>query len=53
MLVGDQATAEDVVQEAFLGLHRTWLRGVKPANVLAYLRTAPRRSRSSSRRTTA
>jgi RNA polymerase sigma-70 factor (sigma-E family) len=40
MLVGDRATAEDVVQEAFLGLHRTWLRGVEPANVLAYLRTA-------------
>jgi DNA-directed RNA polymerase specialized sigma24 family protein len=26
MLVGDQSSAEDVVQEAFLGLHRNWAR---------------------------
>lgn len=40
LLVGDQPTAEDVVQEAFLGLHRNWRRGHDPANLLAYLRTA-------------
>jgi RNA polymerase sigma-70 factor (sigma-E family) len=40
LLVDDQATAEDVVQEAFAGLHRHWggLRDVAAA--LGYLRTA-------------
>jgi RNA polymerase sigma-70 factor (sigma-E family) len=40
MLVGDQTTAEDVVQEAFLGLYRGWHRVRDPGNVLGYLRTA-------------
>jgi len=40
MMVGDQATAEDAVQEAFLGLHRNWQRIESSPNVLAYLRTA-------------
>jgi RNA polymerase sigma-70 factor (sigma-E family) len=40
MLVGDQATAEDVVQEAFLGLYRAWDRVRDPDAVLGYLRTA-------------
>jgi RNA polymerase sigma-70 factor (sigma-E family) len=40
MLVGDQGTAEDVVQEAFLGLYRGWHRVRDQASVLAYLRAA-------------
>ena len=40
VLVGDQATAEDVVQEAFLGLYRAWDRVRDPDAVLGYLRTA-------------
>lgn len=40
LLVDEQATAEDVVQEAFTGLHRNWnsLRDAKAA--VGYLRTA-------------
>jgi RNA polymerase sigma-70 factor (sigma-E family) len=40
MLVGDQSTAEDVVQDAFLGLYRAWARVRDPDAVLGYLRTA-------------
>jgi RNA polymerase sigma-70 factor (sigma-E family) len=40
MLVGDRDTAEDVVQEAFLGLYRSWDRLRDPDAVLGYLRTA-------------
>jgi RNA polymerase sigma factor (sigma-70 family) len=40
MLVGDQSTAEDVVQDAFLGLYRAWDRIRDPDAVLGYLRTA-------------
>jgi RNA polymerase sigma-70 factor (sigma-E family) len=40
LLVGDQTTAEDVVQEAFLGLYQGWHRIRDPGNVLGYLRTA-------------
>ncbi|HEY6314160.1 MAG TPA: SigE family RNA polymerase sigma factor [Streptosporangiaceae bacterium] len=40
LLMGDQATAEDVVQEAFLGLYRVWQPGREPDDVLAYLRTS-------------
>jgi RNA polymerase sigma-70 factor (sigma-E family) len=40
MLTGDQQTAEDVVQDAFLGLHRNWDQVRDPASLLAYLRTA-------------
>jgi RNA polymerase sigma-70 factor (sigma-E family) len=39
VLVGDQATAEDVVQEAFLGVYRHWSR-VEADDPLPYLRTA-------------
>jgi RNA polymerase sigma-70 factor (sigma-E family) len=39
MLVGDQPTAEDIVQEAFLNLYRGWHR-VRGNTVLGYLRTA-------------
>jgi len=38
LLVGDQASAEDVVQEAFIGLHRASLRDQDKA--LPYLRVA-------------
>jgi len=40
MLVGDQSTAEDVVQDAFLGLYGAWDRVRDPDAVLGYLRTA-------------
>ena len=40
LLVGDRATAEDVVQDAFLGLYRGWRRLRDPAKALAYLRAA-------------
>jgi RNA polymerase sigma factor (sigma-70 family) len=40
MFVGDQPTAEDVVQEAFLGLYRGWHRVRDQGTVVAYLRTA-------------
>ena len=40
LLVGDQATAEDVVQDAFVGLYRGWERLRDPGNALGYLRTA-------------
>jgi len=40
LLTGDRATAEDVVQDAFLGLHRHWDEVRDPDKVLAYLRKA-------------
>jgi RNA polymerase sigma-70 factor (sigma-E family) len=40
LLVDDPATAEDVVQEAFAGLHRHWAGLRDAAAALAYLRTA-------------
>ena len=40
MLTGDRATAEDVVQDAFLGLYRRWSRLDDPRNAISYLRTA-------------
>jgi RNA polymerase sigma-70 factor (sigma-E family) len=40
MLTGDQQTAEDVVQDAFFGLHRNWDQIRDPASLPAYLRTA-------------
>jgi DNA-directed RNA polymerase specialized sigma24 family protein len=39
-LVGDRPTAEDVVQEAFAGLHRSVHRISDPGKSLAYLRSA-------------
>jgi RNA polymerase sigma factor (sigma-70 family) len=40
MLLGDQPTAEDVVQDAFLGLQRGLPRLREPAKALPYLRTS-------------
>lgn len=40
MLVGDQASAEDVVQEAFLGLYRNWQSLDDHARVTGYLRVS-------------
>ena len=40
MLVGDQTTAEDVVQDSFLGLFRGWSRLRDPEHALGYLRTS-------------
>jgi RNA polymerase sigma-70 factor (sigma-E family) len=40
MLTGDRATAEDVVQDAFVGLYRRWLRLNDSSNCLPYLRTS-------------
>jgi RNA polymerase sigma-70 factor (sigma-E family) len=40
LLVGDQASAEDVVQEAFLGLYRNWLGLNDRDRAAGYLRAA-------------
>ena len=40
LLVGDQESAEDVVQEAFCGLYRNWDGLDDPSRVLGYLRVA-------------
>ncbi|MQY05625.1 RNA polymerase sigma factor [Actinomadura macrotermitis] len=40
LLVGDRGLAEEVVQDAFLGLHRRWRRTGPPENPEAYLRTS-------------
>ena len=40
LLVGDRTTAEDVVQDAFVGLYRGWSRIREPAKALGYLRTS-------------
>ncbi|ONH22405.1 RNA polymerase subunit sigma-24 [Pseudofrankia asymbiotica] len=40
VLVGDQRTAEDVVQEAFIGLMRHWSRLRDPGSAQAYVRAA-------------
>jgi RNA polymerase sigma-70 factor (sigma-E family) len=40
MLTGDRATAEDVVQDAFLGLYRRWPGLRRPGSALSYLRTS-------------
>jgi RNA polymerase sigma-70 factor (sigma-E family) len=40
LLVGDQTTAEDVVQDAFLGLFRGWRRVRDPGKAVGYLRVA-------------
>lgn len=47
VLVGDRASAEDVVQDAFLGLHQRYDRLRDREKVLAYLRSSVlNRSRS-------
>ncbi|KAB2350852.1 SigE family RNA polymerase sigma factor [Actinomadura rudentiformis] len=40
MMVGDRPTAEDVVQEAFLGLYRRWPNVQDRAKALTYVRSA-------------
>jgi len=40
VMLGDRAAAEDVVQDAFLGLYRHWAGLTDPANALAYVRSA-------------
>jgi len=40
VMVGDKATAEDVVQEAFCGLYRHWARLDDPRGALPYLRAS-------------
>jgi RNA polymerase sigma-70 factor (sigma-E family) len=47
LLVGDVATAEDVVQDAFIAMHRAWWRLRDTSKALPYLRRAViNRSRS-------
>ena len=47
VLVGDVATAEDVVQDSFVAIHRTWWRLRDTAKALPYLRRSViNRSRS-------
>jgi RNA polymerase sigma-70 factor (sigma-E family) len=38
--LGDRAAAEDVVQDAFLGLYQRWEHLADPANALTYVRSA-------------
>jgi RNA polymerase sigma-70 factor (sigma-E family) len=38
VMLGDKASAEDVVQDAFFGLYRNWARLTDPAMALPYLR---------------
>src|SRR5689334_23432809 len=40
VMLGDRVAAEDVVQEAFLGLYRHWDGLADPAKALAYARSA-------------
>jgi RNA polymerase sigma-70 factor (sigma-E family) len=40
VMLGDASAAEDVVQDAFLGLYRRWDRLVDPAAAPSYLRTS-------------
>ena len=47
LLVADQATAEDVVQDCFVAMHDRWRRLREPEKALAYLRqSVVNRSRS-------
>jgi RNA polymerase sigma-70 factor (sigma-E family) len=40
IMVGDRPTAEDIVQDAFCGLHRRWDKLRDPAKALSYVRSA-------------
>ena len=40
LLVDDLETAEDVVQDAFAGLHRRWAALASPDAAVGYLRTS-------------
>lgn len=51
LLQGDQAVAEEIVQDAFVALHQRWRRLREPGNAVAYLRTSVvHGSRSAQRR---
>jgi RNA polymerase sigma-70 factor (sigma-E family) len=51
VMLGDKASAEDVVQEAFWGLYRNWAKLADPGSALPYLRASVlNRCRSASRR---
>ena len=39
VMTGDRPTAEDLVQDAFLGLHRRWDTLVDPGKALSYVRS--------------
>src|ERR1700754_3195222 len=39
VMLGDRTAAEDVVQDAFLGLYRHWSGLSDPGNALAYVRS--------------
>jgi DNA-directed RNA polymerase specialized sigma24 family protein len=40
VMLGDRAAAEDVVQDAFIGLHRNWHKLTDPAKAPQYLRSS-------------
>jgi len=40
LMLADQSSAEDVVQDAFLGLHRRWDSLADPGRALAYVRSS-------------
>ena len=40
LLTGDRTAAEDIVQDAFLGLHQRWDKVRDPCRMLGYLRIA-------------
>src|SRR6516165_10234858 len=40
VMLGDRAAAEDVVQDAFLGLYRRWDRLTDPGSALSYVRSS-------------
>ena len=40
VILGDRGAAEDVVQDAFVGLYRNWTRLDDPANALPYVRSS-------------
>ena len=40
VMLGNRGTAEDVVQDAFLGLYRNWSRLDDPASALTYVRSS-------------
>ncbi|MGD0706344.1 MAG: sigma factor, partial [Trebonia sp.] len=40
LLVGDRASAEDIVQDAFVGLYRRWDQLTDTSTPLAYLRVS-------------
>jgi RNA polymerase sigma-70 factor (sigma-E family) len=40
LMLGDQSSAEDVVQEAFFGLYRRWDKLTEPDRAVAYVRSS-------------